>query len=144
MEHLSDNFRLILGCVLAVYAVAMFIVGYFAQQRINNVEDYVVAGRRLPASLATLTIIATWFGAESLMTTTDEVARVGIRGAMLDPVGISLSPALLTDQRITKRRDTNSKLFWLDRRPVSRPRDAPRTILSSPSSSRSRRSRGYR
>ncbi len=35
-------------------------------------------------------MIATWFGAESLMTTTDEVAQAGWRGALMDPIGISL------------------------------------------------------
>lgn len=68
----------------------MYLVGFWVQKRIENVEDYLLAGRQLPVSLSTLTIIATWFGAESLMTTADEVSQHGIRRAMLDPVGISL------------------------------------------------------
>jgi len=76
--------------VLLAYAVLLMVVGYFAQRKIKVVEDYVLAGRQLKTGLATITMIATWFGAESLMTTADEVASDGVRQAMLDPVGISL------------------------------------------------------
>ncbi len=74
---------------LVVYLIAMYVIGFVAQRRVKNVEDFVLAGRRLPTSLATITIIATWFGAESLMTTADEVGNEGLRKAMLDPVGIA-------------------------------------------------------
>ncbi len=77
-------------CALLVYMLVMYIIGYVAQRRVTNVDDYVLAGRSLPVSLTTITIIATWYGAESLMTTTDEVAASGWRGALLDPIGISL------------------------------------------------------
>ncbi len=90
MEPLPNSLAIVFASVLAIYAIAMLVIGFIAQRRIQNVEDYVVAGRNLPTSLATLTIIATWFGAESLMTTADEVSQRGVRGAMLDPFGISL------------------------------------------------------
>ena len=76
--------------MLIGYAVLLMVIGYFAQRRVADVEDYVLAGRQLGTGLATITMIATWFGAESLMTTADEVASDGIRQAMLDPFGISL------------------------------------------------------
>ena len=38
-------------------------------------EDYVVAGRRLPLSLASATLLATWFGAGTLLAVADEVLR---------------------------------------------------------------------
>jgi len=90
MEPLSSSLAIVFVSVLTIYALAMLVIGFVAQRRIQNVEDYVVAGRQLPTSLATLTIVATWFGAESLMTTTDEVSQRGMLGAMLDPFGISL------------------------------------------------------
>ncbi len=68
----------------------MYAIGYVASRRVHNVDDYVLAGRSLPLSLTTITMIATWFGAESLMTTTDEVAHAGWRGALMDPIGISV------------------------------------------------------
>ncbi len=60
--------------------LVMYAIGYLASRRVQNVDDYVLAGRSLPLSLTTVTMIATWFGAESLMTTTDEVAQAGGAG----------------------------------------------------------------
>ncbi len=68
----------------------MYLIGYMASRRVKDVDDYVLAGRSLPLSLTTVTMVATWFGAESLMTTTDEVAKAGLRGALMDPIGISI------------------------------------------------------
>ena len=79
----------VFGGVLVAYALILLLVGVLARRKINTVEDYVVAGRQLNIGLATVTMVATWFGAESLMTTTDEVAAEGLRGAMLDPFGIA-------------------------------------------------------
>ncbi len=81
-------YGLFLGALI-VYLIGMYAIGFAAQRRVKNVEDFVLAGRRLPMSLAAITIIATWFGAESLMTTADEVGNEGLRKAMLDPLGIA-------------------------------------------------------
>ncbi|MFO1066779.1 MAG: sodium:solute symporter family protein [Pirellulales bacterium] len=78
------------GGALVVYLLVMYGLGFAAQRRVTDVEDYVLAGRGLSLGLTTLTIVATWFGAESLMTTADEVAAEGVRKALLDPLGISL------------------------------------------------------
>ncbi|MCC6507835.1 MAG: sodium:solute symporter family protein [Pirellulaceae bacterium] len=75
---------------LMIYMLTMYVIGYVASRRVSNVDDYVLAGRSLSLGLTTVTMVATWFGAESLMTTTDEVAANGWRGALLDPIGISL------------------------------------------------------
>lgn len=87
---LSETMLFVFAGSLILYLVGMYAIGFLAQRRIRNVEDFVLAGRRLPVSLTTVTIIATWFGAESLMTTADEVGNEGLRKAMLDPLGISL------------------------------------------------------
>ena len=87
---LVGNMYWAFAAVLIGYAALLMLIGFVAQKKINNVEDFVLAGRQLKTGLATLTMIATWFGAESLMTTTDEVAEQGIGKAMLDPFGISL------------------------------------------------------
>jgi solute:Na+ symporter, SSS family len=87
---LPSYFPWLFGVALVVYLAIMMRIGQLAQRRIHNVEDYVLAGRTLNTGFVTVAMIATWFGAESLMTTTDEVATKGMRGAMLDPLGISL------------------------------------------------------
>jgi solute:Na+ symporter, SSS family len=86
----QNTFTWILTASLILYTALMFVVGLIAQRKIHNVDDYIVAGRSLNTTFVTIAMIATWFGAESLMTATDQVAANGVRGAMLDPVGISI------------------------------------------------------
>ena len=68
----------------------MYGLAFVAQKRIRTNEDFVVAGRRLPLSLAWATLLATWFGAGTLLTVTDEVSRHGVRRAALDPLGAGI------------------------------------------------------
>ena len=77
----TPSFVILFSVSLMVYMLVMYAIGYLAQRRVRTVDDYVLAGRRLPISLTAITIIATWFGAESLMTTSDEVAQQGWRRA---------------------------------------------------------------
>jgi len=76
-----------LGGALTAFVVAMFAIGWWARGRIRDAEDYLVAGRRLPLSLAAATLFATWFGAGTLLTATDEVRDMGLRAAALEPIG---------------------------------------------------------
>jgi len=79
-----------LAILLAVYVIAMFAIAFWARGRIHSAEDYLVAGRRLPLSLAWATLLATWFGAGTLLTATDEVRAEGLRAAALEPIGAGL------------------------------------------------------
>jgi Na+/proline symporter len=89
-SQLTGTMYVVFAVALVLYLGVMYALGFLARRRIHNVEDFLLAGRRLPVSLTAITIMATWFGAESLMTTADEVAGAGIRMAMLDPLGISI------------------------------------------------------
>lgn len=80
----------VLGGLLVVYVCAMFAIAFWAKGRIHSQEDYLVAGRRLPFSLACATLFATWFGAGTLLTATDEVRAEGLRSAALEPIGAGL------------------------------------------------------
>jgi Na+/proline symporter len=80
----------VLAALLGVYVVVMFALAYWASRRIHSAEDYLVAGRRLPLSLAWATLFATWFGAGTLLTATDEVRAEGLRAAALEPIGAGL------------------------------------------------------
>jgi Na+/proline symporter len=75
---------------LAAYFIVMIAVGLWARARIHDAEDYLVAGRRLPVWLATPTLVATWFGAGTLLTATDEIRVHGLQRAALDPLGAGL------------------------------------------------------
>jgi len=80
----------VLAVLLGLYVVAMFAIALVAKSRIHSAEDYLVAGRRLPLSLAWATLFATWFGAGTLLTATDEVRAEGLRAAALEPIGAGL------------------------------------------------------
>jgi solute:Na+ symporter, SSS family len=84
--HGSELSRL-LALVLAGYVAVMFGLGLVARRRIGTVEDFVVAGRRLPLLLAWPTLLATWFGAGTLLIATDEVRAEGLVRGALDPFG---------------------------------------------------------
>jgi Na+/proline symporter len=77
----------LLGGTIVAYVAGMFLLAHFAQRKIHNNEDFVVAGRRLPLSLAWMTLLATWFGAGTMLTAADEVRDAGLRAAALDPFG---------------------------------------------------------
>lgn len=80
----------VLGAALILFIVSMFAIGIWARRRIHSAEDYLVAGRKLPLSLAWATLFATWFGAGTVLTATDEVRAEGLRAAALEPIGAGL------------------------------------------------------
>ncbi|MGC1276483.1 MAG: sodium:solute symporter, partial [Planctomycetaceae bacterium] len=80
----------ILAVTIVVYMAAMYAIGFWAKGKVESEEDYLVAGRRLPFSLATLTLLATWFGAETILATPDEVRQEGLRATAMDPLGMGL------------------------------------------------------
>jgi len=79
-----------LAAAIVLYISVMYGIAWLARRRITTAEDYIVAGRRLPFSLAWMTLLATWFGAGTLLTATDEVRREGLHAAALDPLGAGL------------------------------------------------------
>jgi solute:Na+ symporter, SSS family len=78
----------------AIYIVVLYGLAWRAAQAVHTVEDFVLAGRCLPLGISAMTLVATWFGTESMLTVTNEVAASGIRQAVMDPVGIAVCLAL--------------------------------------------------
>lgn len=76
---------------IVVYVVIMLLIGYFSSRKISGMEDYLVAGRRLPLWMATATLLATWFGAGSSMGVAAMTYTNGIGGVLADPFGASIS-----------------------------------------------------
>ena len=85
--QIDPSLKWLLAVTMVVYLFVMYVIGYVAQRRIHTTEDFLVAGRRLPLSLAWMTILATWFGAGTLLAAADEVRAEGLRAAALDPFG---------------------------------------------------------
>ncbi|MEZ6115002.1 MAG: sodium:solute symporter family protein [Pirellulaceae bacterium] len=87
MPTISPELKHLLLVTFCVYVAVMYALAFWAQGRIKTEEDFLVAGRRLPLSLAWMTLLATWFGAATLLTVAEEVRDEGVRAAALDPFG---------------------------------------------------------
>lgn len=70
---------------LTLYLLAIFGLSIYASRKVNNEVDYVVAGRRLPLFLAWGTLLATWFGAATILGAAEATREGGIRETLLDP-----------------------------------------------------------
>lgn len=84
---ISPGVQTALIVTIGVYLVFLFFLGVAASKRVQSIEDYIVAGRRLPVALAVATLLATWFCAGTMLTSADEVRAEGLRAAALDPFG---------------------------------------------------------
>lgn len=80
----------LLAVAIAAYLVVMFGIALWSSGKIENEEDYIVAGRNMPLLLTAATLLATWFGAGTLLTATDEIFREGLRVTALEPYGAGL------------------------------------------------------
>ena len=78
----------VLGCVL-LYIVAQLGIAFWFSHRNRNEVDYLLAGRSLGPWMATFTVFATWFGAETCVGAAGEAYAHGISGVIADPFGYS-------------------------------------------------------
>ena len=65
-------------------------IGLWVSRRIRTEEDYLVAGRRLGYTLATFSIFATWFGAETIIGSGGRALREGFSLTAAEPFGYGL------------------------------------------------------
>jgi Na+/proline symporter len=75
---------------ILAYVVLQLIVGAVVSRRIRTEEDYLLAGRRLGYPLATFSVFATWFGAESCIGAAGAAYDRGLKGIVSDPLGYAV------------------------------------------------------
>jgi len=73
-----------------VYLLLQFGIGVWISRRIKNEADYLVAGRSLGILLATFSIFATWFGAETMVGSSGTAYRDGLTLRNAEPFGYGL------------------------------------------------------
>lgn len=83
----TPEFKQAMAVAVIAYLVVTYVVAIVAARRVRDLTDFLVAGRSLPLSLAWMTILATWFGAGTLLAVADEVRASGAQAAALDPLG---------------------------------------------------------
>lgn len=72
------------------YILAQLGIGLFVSRRITTEDDYLVAGRSLGPVVATFTVFATWFGAETCIGAAGAVYDRGLAGGSADPFGYAI------------------------------------------------------
>lgn len=70
-------------------------IGVWISRRIASEGDYLVAGRQLGYTLATFSIFATWFGAETVIGSSASIYGEGISLASAEPFGYGLCLILM-------------------------------------------------
>ncbi len=80
---------------IAGYLLLQFALGIWISRRIRTEEDYLVAGRRLGYPLATFSIFATWFGAETMIGAAGATYVEGVSFASPEPFGYGLCLILM-------------------------------------------------
>jgi Na+/proline symporter len=80
---------------IAAYLAVQFGIGVWASRRVRTEDDYLLAGRRLGYTLATFSLFATWFGAETVMGAAGRSYAEGVSLASAEPFGYALCLVLL-------------------------------------------------
>lgn len=78
-----------------IYVVVQFAVGLLVSRHITSETDYLLAGRRLGLGLATFTVFATWFGAETVVGSAGNIYSTGLTGDTAEPFAYALCLVLL-------------------------------------------------
>ena len=81
--------------VLFGYVVLQFVIAAVAARFIKSEADYLLAGRNLGIFTASMSLFATWFGAETVMGTSGAVAASGLSGGRADPFGYTVCLVLM-------------------------------------------------
>jgi Na+/proline symporter len=80
---------------ILAYLAAQLALGIWISRRIATEADYLVAGRRLGYWLATFSIFATWFGAETIVGSAGQSYSEGVSFASAEPFGYGLCLILM-------------------------------------------------
>ncbi|WP_210466381.1 sodium:solute symporter family protein [Rufibacter roseolus] len=78
-----------------LYLALNVLLGLWAARRVHNTSDFMLAGRALPLPMATAVVFATWFGSETILGASAEVAEDGLIGMVEDPLGAALCLVLV-------------------------------------------------
>ncbi|MDO8604088.1 MAG: sodium:solute symporter family protein [bacterium] len=78
-----------------VYMLMMIPIGIYASKRVKSSQDFALAGRHLPFSMAMATVFATWFGSETFMGAGSRMAEGGFLSVIEDPFGAGLCLILI-------------------------------------------------
>jgi len=80
---------------LLIFLALQLGIGVWVSRRIANEADYLIGGRKLGYLLTTFSIFATWFGAETVISSSSSVYGEGLSLASAEPFGYGLCLILM-------------------------------------------------
>jgi SSS family transporter len=80
---------------LVFYLIAQLGIAFVASRFIKTEADYLLAGRHLGMLVLSLSLFATWFGAETVVASSGAIAAEGLSGGRAEPFGYALCLVLL-------------------------------------------------
>lgn len=103
---------------IAAYFAVNLAISIWASRRIRSESDFLVAGRNLGFWLVSISLFATWFGAETVIGSSAAIVQEGLSGGRADPFGYSLcllGMGLLLAYRMRARNYITLGDFFRDR-----------------------------
>jgi SSS family transporter len=76
--------------VLSLFLAFQMGIAIYAGRKVKSEVDYLIGGRSLGIMLASFTLFATWFGAETVMASSGAIAAEGLSGGRAEPFGYAL------------------------------------------------------
>lgn len=119
---------------LGAFFLAQAVIGIWASKRIRDEDDFFVAGRNLRTPVVTLSLFATWFGAETCLGASGAVYADGLSGARADPFGYAaclLIMGVVLAKRLSARRFTTLGDLYRERFGVAAERVAVLVLVPS-------------
>lgn len=99
------------GCALLTYVLLQVALSAYVARRVKTESDYLVAGRSLGLFLISISLFATWFGAETVMGASGAVAAGGLSNGRADPFGYTVCLLLMAFFLAYKMRAANYMTF---------------------------------
>lgn len=90
----TQSMNLVLTGILA-YVALQLVIGAWFTRRNKTEDDYLLAGRSLGLGVSTMTIFATWFGAETCIGAAGAIYDEGLAGGRADPFGYAICVLVL-------------------------------------------------
>ncbi|UCC41712.1 MAG: sodium:solute symporter family protein [Candidatus Aminicenantes bacterium] len=80
---------------LLIYFIFVLSLSFLSSRKMRSLEDFFLASRNLPISLVYLSLCASWFGATSILVSTDEAFTHGISAFWIMGIPATLTVLLL-------------------------------------------------
>ncbi len=77
------------------YVSLQLLFGLYASRGIQNEDDYLLGGRKIGPGLATFTLFATWFGAETCIGAASQAYAGGLETLAVEPFGYGTTLLLM-------------------------------------------------